>query len=305
MTKAEFIAHYTALQWHIDLGLDEILADEPGLQMKAVATAPLPLAEAEETRVTYKTVPVTTSVAEAVNDIPAAPVTTTLQTPSLQGTPALRAEAIALAQAANDLPTLKEAVANFSGNPLRKTATHLVFGEGSPSAPIMLVGEAPSADDDKSGRIFSGAEGALLDKILMATKMSRVETEGLCPIYLAHLVCWRPPGNRTPSPQEYELSLPFLERQIELIQPRMLIFCGGNVAKFMLGTQESLSKLRNRWHSYTPNSVGRESPTAAPPIPALVTYGPANLLNTPAQKQAAWSDWLMAVEKARELALFP
>lgn len=290
MTKADIIAHFAALQWHVDHGLDDVLADTPGLQLQAPANGPMEALADDQPLTTAPHVLPANSYEE---DRPAA-------NSIIQGTPALKAEAIQLALQAQDLESLKSALREFKGNPLHKTATNLVFGEGSPQSPFMLIGETPSAEDDKSGRIFSGPDGGLLDKILKAVDLHRDGDDPARLIYLAHLVCWRPPGNRTPTAQEYELSLPFIEQQIALVKPRLLILCGGNVAKALLGTDESLSKLRNRWHSYTPRTQGLESP----PLPALVTYGPANLLNTPSQKRAAWGDWLMIAEKAQELGIF-
>ncbi len=295
---AEQIAHFAALQWHLDQGMDEVLADEPGLLMRASVAAaapamqpasdidpPAPAAIAPGVSAT------TTSRAATITNIaPPAPV---------QGTPELKNEAIRLALGAQNLDELRTALASFEGIAIKKTATNMVFCDGNPEAPVMLVGEAPGADEDRLGRPFVGASGQLLDRILKCIDLDRTQTDPERAIYISNILNWRPPGNRTPTPQEVELSLPFIERHIALVKPKLLIFCGGVSAKALLNTDDGISKLRSRWHNYTPQTPGLDISS----IPAIATYHPAYLLRTPSQKRAVWQDMLNLATKRQELGI--
>lgn len=317
MTSAEQIAYFTALQWHLDQGIDEVLADEPGL----LARAPVKQTPAPETRHAPATDtgipdmpdmgypdmgypdldgPAASPAPVMATTTSRAAVITNVSTPApVQGTPAFREEAIKCAQAAGSLEELKTALAEFEGLAIRKTATNLVFCDGNPHAPIMLIGEAPGADEDRLGRPFVGVSGQLLDKILKCIGIDRTATDPEKAIYISNILNWRPPGNRTPSPQEVEISLPFIERHIALVQPKLLILCGGVSAKALLNTEESISRLRGRWHSFTPRTPGIE----LAPIPALCTYHPSYLLRTPSQKKAVWGDMLQLMQKRQELGI--
>ncbi|MBM3571644.1 MAG: uracil-DNA glycosylase, partial [Alphaproteobacteria bacterium] len=163
------------------------------------------------------------------------------------------------------------------------TATNLVFGDGNPQAGLMLIGEAPGADEDRQGLPFVGVSGQLLDRMLAAIGRDRRSA------YITNILPWRPPGNRQPTPAEIALCLPFIQRHIELVAPRVMVLVGGTSAKALLGRAEGIMKLRGRWFEYA--SVG-----LAQPVAALATYHPAYLLRTPAQKREAWRD-LLAVKK--------
>ena len=163
----------------------------------------------------------------------------------------------------------------------------------------MLIGEAPEADEDRAGKPFAGEGGQLLDRILACIGIDRTASDPENAIYIASLLNWRPPGNRSPSAAELELSLPFIERHIALVKPKLLVFCGGGAAKALLNTNDGISKLRGRWHSYVAQTPGMEST----PIPAIATYEPALLLKTPSQKRAVWHDMLMLAEKRQELGI--
>ncbi|MEX0697461.1 MAG: uracil-DNA glycosylase family protein [Dongiaceae bacterium] len=189
-----------------------------------------------------------------------------------------------LAAAARTLDELAEALAAFDGCPLKKTATNLVFGDGNPAARIMLVGEAPGAEEDRSGRPFVGPAGQLLDRMLAAIGLDRSG------VYITNVVYWRPPGNRQPTAAEVAACLPFIARHIELVSPEILVAVGGAAAKTLLARNEGITKLRGRWFQY--ESVGMSRP-----IPATATYHPAYLLRQPAQKRMAWRDLLMLREK--------
>jgi DNA polymerase len=155
---------------------------------------------------------------------------------------------------------------------LATTRTQTVFGTGSPTARLMFIGEAPGAEEDRTGVPFVGRAGALLtDMITKGMGLARED------VYIANVLKSRPPGNRDPLPEEVANCLPFLERQIEIIRPEFLCLLGRIAASTLLDTALSLGKLRGRWHHYHG-------------IPAVVTYHPAYLLRNPASKKEAWED---------------
>ena len=207
-------------------------------------------------------------------------------------------EAIKLASAAQNVDELKEAIQNFDGLAIKKTATTMVFASGNPKARIMLVGEAPGADEDRQGTPFMGASGQLLDRMLGAIDLGRGGEDTENSVYISNILNWRPPGNRTPSEAEIQISLPFIERHIQLVKPDILILCGGVAAKSLLGRSEGISRLRKTWHEYKPCTLPGDSGQA---IPALVTFHPSYLLKTPVQKKAAWVDLLMLQDKRKAL----
>ena len=182
-----------------------------------------------------------------------------------------RAQAIA----AETLEQLRQTMEQFDGCALKHSASKLVFADGNPDARIMLVGEAPGRDEDEQGKPFVGKSGQLLDRMLAAIGLDR-DT-----VYIANIVPWRPPGNRTPTPQEISICLPFILRQIELAAPDVLVCLGGPSAHTLLNQQDGILRLRGRWFDF---SAGGKT------IPALATLHPAYLLRQPAQKRLAWRD---------------
>jgi uracil-DNA glycosylase len=211
-----------------------------------------------------------------------------------------RDAAIKLASQANTLDELRQAIAEFEGIAIKKTATNLVFCDGNPKSPIMLVGEAPGADEDRLGKPFVGVSGQLLDRILKCIDLSRLEEDPIRSVYISNILNWRPPGNRTPSPAEIEVSLPFIERHIALVNPRILILCGGVSAKALLASNDGISRLRKSWRTYQTLTPGIGAGVA---IPCLSTYHPAYLLRTPSQKKAVWEDMLTVDAKRAELGI--
>jgi uracil-DNA glycosylase len=192
-----------------------------------------------------------------------------------------------LAAGAATLQELRERMAGFEGCNLRYTAKNLVFADGNPAARLMLVGEAPGRDEDIEGLPFVGKSGQLLDRILAAIGLDRAS------VYIANVIPWRPPGNRTPTPQETEICRPFIERQIELVNPAVMMTLGGASSKVILKTTEGVLRLRGSWRSHvTPGEVS---------IPTMPTLHPAYLLRTPAHKKLAWRDFLEAKAKLASL----
>jgi uracil-DNA glycosylase len=181
------------------------------------------------------------------------------------------------AKSAESLEALRALLENFEGCMLRTTATQLVFADGNPSAHVMFVGEAPGRDEDISGVPFVGRSGKLLDQMLAAIGLDRTQA------YIANIVPWRPPGNRTPTPHESAICLPFIHRQIELANPDILVCLGQPSTQTLLHTREGITRTRGRWFKFHTGS--RE-------IRALATYHPAFLLRSPLQKRLAWRDFL-------------
>jgi len=192
--------------------------------------------------------------------------------------PQLVEDARALAERCTSLAELEALVAGFEGCSLRRTAKSLCFARGSAEARIMLIGEAPGRDEDLQGKPFVGRAGQLLDRMLAAIGLSEEH------VYITNTVYWRPPGNRTPTPEEIEACAPFLTRQIELLSPSVLVLLGGAAAKTILGVSEGIMRLRGKWLTY---------PCAGRDLPALATLHPAYLLRKPEQKRYAWRDLLM------------
>jgi len=186
------------------------------------------------------------------------------------------------ARNAKTLDELRALLVDFEGCALRATATQLVFADGNPQSRIMFVGEAPGHDEDIMGRPFVGRSGKLLDLMMAAIGLDRTLA------YIANVVPWRPPGNRTPTPQETAICLPFIRRQIELANPDILVCLGGPAMQTLLGTKEGITRSRGRW---VPFDTGTRE------IRALATFHPAFLLRSPLQKRFAWRDFL-ALKKA-------
>jgi uracil-DNA glycosylase len=254
MTTSERQAVQALLAWYEAMGADEGIGEAP---LDCFASTPQPLATA-----------------------PLAPERKSLGTlaaplPSGGASAARSSEAATLAE-------LEAMVAAFDGCPLKRTAKTLCFARGSEQAPIMLIGEAPGRDEDLQGKPFVGRAGQLLDRMLKAIGLDEGQ------VYITNTVYWRPPGNRTPTPQEVEACAPFLARQIELLSPKVLVLLGGAAAKSILGSSEGIMRLRGKWLSY---------PCATGDISALATLHPAYLLRKPEDKRHAWRD-LLALKAA-------
>ena len=245
-----------ALEWQLAAGVDEVVGFEP---TDRFAPPPEPRAPASP---------------------PPAPGAAPARARPAEAAPAA-AQDIA---AAADLDALRARLLAFDGCALKKTATNTVFGEGPARARLMIVGEAPGADEDRQGRPFVGPSGRLLERMLAAIGLSRDE------VYIANTVYWRPPGNRTPSAEEVEACRPFISRQIALVAPEVLMLTGGAAAKTLLGTTEGIMRLRGRWRSLE---------TSGGPVDVMPTFHPAFLLRSPARKRESWRD-LLAVRARLE-----
>lgn len=188
---------------------------------------------------------------------------------------------------ASTLDELREKLTAFDGCNLKFTAKNLCFADGDPSSDIMFIGEAPGRDEDMEGLPFVGKSGQLLNRMIESIGLKRES------VYIANTIPWRPPGNRTPTPLETELCRPFIERQIELAAPKVLVALGGPAGKALTGATEGILRLRGNWKFHrTPSGIE---------IPVMPTLHPAYLLRTPAQKRFAWRDFLAVKLKLAEL----
>jgi uracil-DNA glycosylase family 4 len=221
---------------------------------------------------------------------PAAPAPRTLATPAIV-TASMAAAAppdVAVmaareaARSAASLDELRAILTAFEGCALRTTAKQLVFADGNPQARVMFVGEAPGREEDIEGLPFVGRSGKLLDLMMAAINLNRTTA------YIANIIPWRPPGNRTPTPQESQICLPFIQRQIELANPDILVCLGGPSAQTLLNVKDGIKRTRGKWFNFH---------TGAREIRAIATFHPAYLLRSPIEKRFAWRDFL-AVKKA-------
>lgn len=248
------------LEWYRAAGVDIAVGEEP---VDRFAQRPPP-------RVTQPASP----LAERAVDMPA-----------LGGQPGATRE---LAAGAASLDALEAIVGAYDGCGLKLRATQLVFADGNPQADIMLIGEAPGAEEDREGKPFVGKAGLLLDRMLSGIGLDRSK------VYLANTVPWRPPGSRTPTPEEIALCLPFLHRQVELVAPRIVVTLGGPAMQTVFGTSNGIIKMRGKWSAL---QIGNHEAEAMP------TLHPAYLLRNPAAKHQAWRDLLSLKMKMAALGL--
>lgn len=193
----------------------------------------------------------------------------------------------AMAQAAQSLDDLRQALEAFDGCPLKATATQTVFARGNPQADVLVMGEAPGREEDRDGAPFVGPTGHLLDRMLAAIGLDETKA------YITNVVFWRPPGNRKPTDAEIDACLPFAERHIELVRPKLIVLAGGIAAQSLLRSKTGIMALRGRWHDYT---LGDGTV-----IPALPMYHPAFLLRRPQEKAKSWQDLLSLKAKLAAL----
>jgi len=259
-----------ALTWLVEMGADEAIASAPVDKLggrSEAGTQPIRIEQTERPAV------------------PAPPPRTPTAPGVASGSAKAAVSARALAAGAKTLAELEACVRSFEGCGLKTTATNTVFADGVPGARVMFVGEAPGADEDRLGRPFVGASGQMLDRMVQWIGLDRQTN-----FYITNVIYWRPPGNRTPTTAETAICLPFIQRQIELAAPEILVFLGASAAHALLGTIGAISRLRGRWHDYQPPGLSR-------PIQALATFHPAYLLRSPAQKRESWRDLLMIKNK--------
>jgi uracil-DNA glycosylase family 4 len=255
------------LEWQIAMGADEAIGE-----VALDRLAPLP--------------PPATGMPAAAMPAPRRPAPTPAA-PPVVAPPGALAESLAeaaqsarlLAAGAETIEALGALVAAFDGCPLKRTATNTVFIDGNPAAPVLIIGVAPGADEDRIGRPFVGRAGQLLDRMLAAIGLDRGAVQ------ITHVIYWRPPGNRKPTAAEIAACLPFVLRHIALARPLVLVLAGGTAASALLPVNEGITRLRGRWFDLAVPRLDR-------PVPTLAMFHPAFLLRAPERKREAWRDLL-------------
>jgi len=270
------------LQWQIAMGADEAIGEVAPDRL-----APPPAAAPQAAVIPAPRLPPTPASA--------AP---SLVSPSVVRPPAALAESLAeaaqsarlLAAGAETIEALGALVAGFDGCPLKRTATNTVFIDGNPAAPVMIIGEAPGADEDRIGRPFVGRSGQLLDRMLAAIGLDRTSVQ------ITNVIYWRPPGNRKPNAAEIAACLPFVLRHIALARPLVLVLSGGTATSALLPLSEGITRLRGRWFELA-------VPGLEAPVPTLAMFHPAFLLRAPERKREAWRDLLALRARLDALAV--
>src|SRR5216684_1686224 len=253
------------LEWQIAMGADEALGEIAPNRL-----APPPPADVPQ---------------PAALPAPRPPPATTV--PAVVSPPGALAESLAeaaqsarlLAAGAETIEALGALVAGFDGCPLKRTATNTVFVDGNTAAPVMIIGEAPGAEEDRLGRPFVGRSGQLLDRMLASIGLDRTSVQ------ITNVIYWRPPGNRKPNAAEIAACLPFVLRHIALARPLVLVLSGGTAASALLPLSQGITRLRGRWFELA-------VPALDAPVPTLAMFHPAFLLRDPARKRETWRDLL-------------
>ncbi len=288
------------LEWQIAMGADEAIGEvardwfsaapatepvEPRIDPSPAGPLPDALPYAVEGRV--GALPPRARDGGAAVATRSRPAAADTSTPTLVSPPAALAKSPAeaaqsarlLASEAQTIEALAGLVDNFELCPLKRTATNTVFMDGNPAARIVIVGEAPGAEEDRTGRPFVGRAGQLLDRMLAAIELDRTQVQ------ITNVIYWRPPGNRKPTAAETAACLPFVLRHIALARPRVLVLAGGTAASTLLPVTDGITRLRGRWFELA-------VPGLAAPVPTLPMFHPAFLLRTPERKREAWRDLL-------------
>jgi len=257
------------LRWQFDAGVDEAVSDVPWDRFAEPTRPPAPsqatVADAPERR------------PDAPLRRPERPARPAPAQPPAAGPSRLR---VADLDGVENLESLRARLDGIDGGAPQRFATSTVFGDGAPGACIMFVGEAPGAEEDRQGAPFVGPSGKLLERMLAAIGLRRSD------VYIANTLYWRPPGNRTPTPEERNACLPLLMRQIELVAPKIVVPLGGPAAQTLLNQTAGITRLRGRWFDFET----RPGATGGYGAPALATFHPAFLLRQPAQKKQVWQD---------------
>jgi uracil-DNA glycosylase len=263
------------LTFYLEAGVDCALTEEPVNRLSDPDLAPA--AHQADAPKTPRSLPA------------AIPASAAVPAPRGEVAPPPEAAIASAREAARTAPTLEALRAlleNFDGCALKFTATRMVFADGNPQARVMFVGEAPGREEDIEGLPFVGRSGKLLDRMIAAIGLDRSSA------YISNVIAWRPPGNRTPTPQETQICLPFIQRHIELVNPDVLVTLGNPSTQTLLSTRDGIMKTRGRWFDYD---------TGTRVIKAIATFHPAYLLRSPSYKRMSWQD-LRAIAKALEQA---
>ena len=260
------------LAFYLEAGVDCALGDAPINRLEEPEPVPAPAAPRPSA---------------ALNPLRPPPMPSVPRSEITVAPDAAIASAREAARTAPTLEALRALMENFDGCALKHTATRLVFADGNPQARVMFVGEAPGRDEDIEGLPFVGRSGKLLDRMIAAIGLDRSKA------YIANVIPWRPPGNRTPTPPETQVCLPFIQRHIELVNPDVLVTLGNPSTQALLGTREGIMRTRGKWIDYD---------TGTRTIRAVATFHPAYLLRSPSYKRLSWQD-LRAIAKVLQAAI--
>ena len=277
------------LRWYVEMGADEAIGEEPVNRF-----APRPAASnAAASRNPQHAV--STAMPASLPDGSAPPaaerravVAATPPVAFVESAAEAAQSARVLAASADSLAALEAAIVDFEGCALKRTATNTVIADGNPAAPVMIIGEAPGADEDRIGRPFVGRAGQLLDRMLAAIGLDRSG------VLVTNVIYWRPPGNRTPTADEIAACLPFVLRHIALVRPKILVLGGGTAARALLPPGPGITRLRGHWFDLA-------IPGLDDPVPTLPMFHPSFLLRAPERKREAWRDLLALRARLDEL----
>lgn len=261
-----------ALEWFVEAGVKDLIADKPRSYFEAMQTTPQIKAENQEMAKPQK-------IQAPISNIKTPMVSASLSEAI--------AEARKLADNAQTLAELRAAVEGFNGLAIKKTANKTVFCDGNPDTGVMVVGEAPGADEDVQGIPFCGMSGQLLDKVLWSIRLNRKDG-----FYITNTLFWRPPGNRKPTPEELAICEPFLEKHIALAKPKILLLVGATAVTGVLKSSDSMGKLRGKVFHYKNRYMDYD-------CKVMVTYHPSFLLRSPLNKRLAWEDMLAFKKEVR------
>ncbi len=284
---AEVLSPRELLHWYLEAGVDETIGDAP---VDRYGGSPATRANTPAARGPSPSAPRFPGMEDAPSAAPAEAATPPRPAPAAGPAAADQAlqSAWALAAEAATVEELRRALEGFDGCGLKKTATNLVFGDGNSEARVILIGEAPGAEEDRQGLPFVGVSGRLLDRMLGSIGLDRTQ------VYISNTVFWRPPGNRNPTTMEMAICMPFVERLIELVDPEILVALGGAAAKVLLAQNVGVGQLRGRWFAYS-------TPRLPRPVQATAIFHPAYLLRSATHKGEAWRDLLEIKRKLNSL----
>jgi DNA polymerase len=278
MTPERTKAARDLLAFYVEAGADALLGEAPVDRFADQEPAKIPAAPPPAKTSTRPPLSAYSQKTRTAGERPSQPAAPMTAPPSPD---AAAADARQRARSAATLDELRRILESFEGCELKRHARQLVFCDGNPQARVMFVGEAPGREEDNEGLPFVGRSGKLLDLMMKAIGLDRTNS------YIANIIPWRPPGNRTPTPQESQICLPFIQRQIELVDPDILVSLGGPSSQTLLGFTDGIMKTRGRWLTFN---------TGTRDIRAIATLHPAYLLRQPLHKRLAWRDFL-AIKK--------
>ncbi len=276
--------------FYAEAGVDEVIGEQPVDRTQA-PPAREPAREPTRAAASPAAGSPAQALAGATPNPPRTPLphpATASANPALLSASEVEGAARRAARACQTIPELEAAIKAFEGCGLKATATNTVIARGNPQAPLMIIGEAPGRDEDAQGLPFVGESGQLLDRMLKAIGRDEQNT------YISNILFWRPPGNRDPSTEEILACKPFIERLIELAQPKVIACAGKHAAATLLGTTQGITRTRGRWHEYQREEIA---------IPAMPLLHPAYLLRQPGVKREAWHDMLELAAKLEQLGV--